>query len=592
MSRLLLYGSALTLALHAQVPQQPTAPALTSTSRLQGRVVDGVTNRPVKNAVVTIEGAEIDRRPASLTGAEGTFVFRDLPGGTYTIGTTAPGYVAGAYGLRRPGGSRLPLELANGERRTDIVITVWLQGSISGTVIGDNGRPVGDVLVRLARADTASISTTTLPGSMTTTDDRGTYTFTDLTPGSYIVGVVPLYGTRSLTAATPAPGAGAFPQRFDVWGDLLGSLDADAQNEVIVYGVPLLPRTADGRSRVYPATFAPAARSAGDATRIALRAGEARKNVDIDLRSVPGVRVSGTVTSPVAMPPDVLLRLMASSGDSTWLTAMTNAGADGSFVFVRVPSGNYTLEALRKPAPLVSQSDPNGLYASMPITIDERDLSALNITLRAGVTVRGRFVIEGFMPAADSAKLAAYLDPVADPDSVYPVAPGVPMRDVSEGFALTGVQPGRFLVGASSLPAGWTMKSAFAGGRNVSIVPLEINSDVSDVELTITNRVTSVSGAVRDTQGAPSDIASVVLIPADRSAWVAGTRGEHQLRIMRAVGQYMFNGLPAGDYLVAAVDDAAMADWPKASTIATVAARATRVTVLDGEQKTVDLVVR
>jgi len=64
-------------------------------------------------------------------------------------------------------------------------------------------------------------------------------------------------------------------------------------------------------------------------------------------------------------------------------------------------------------------------------------MSGLNIALRGGVTVSGRFVIEGFMAAADRAKLAAYLDPVADPDVLYPVAPGVPTRDVTEGFTLT-----------------------------------------------------------------------------------------------------------------------------------------------------------
>lgn len=578
------------LVFHAQTPQQPVAPQLTGTSLLQGRVIDGVTNRPVKGAVVTIDGAEIDRRPGAFTGVDGAFAFRELPGGTYTIGATAPGYLAGAYGMRRPGGSRLPLELANGERRTDLTITLWLQGSISGTVTGDNGRPIGDVLVRIARADTASVATAVLPGSMTSTDDQGAYEFTNLAPGSYVIGVVPLYSTQSVNA--PAVGR-ATAQPFDVWNDLIASRDTDAQNEVAVLGVPVLPRSTDGRTRVYPATFAPTARSAGDAMKIALRPGEARRDVEIQLRSVPGVRVSGVVTSPLPLPPDVLLRLMASSGDSTWLTAMTTAASDGSFVFGRVPAGNYTLEALRRQAPLVSQSDPRGLYASMPIAIEEHDMTGVSVTLREGVTVSGRFVIDGDMPAADRTKIVAYLDPVADPDTVYPVAPGVPMRDVSDGFALTGVQPGRFLVGASGLPAGWTMKTAFSGGRNVSVAPLEVGgSDITDLELTITKRVTSVSGAVRDARGSLSDIASVVLIPADRSAWVAGTRGEHQLRAIRAVGRYTFDGLPAGDYLVAAVDDAQMADWPRASAIAALAARATRVTVLDGEQKTLDLVVR
>jgi hypothetical protein len=51
-------------------------------------------------------------------------------------------------------------------------------------------------------------------------------------------------------------------------------------------------------------------------------------------------------------------------------------------------------------------------------------------------------------------------------------------------------------------------------------------ADVTDLELTVTDHVSAITGAVRDAR-LPTNIASVIVMPADRSAWLAGTRAEH-----------------------------------------------------------------
>src|SRR3954452_22729461 len=88
----------------------PAVRAQQGTGVTSGRVVDGVSGKPVSAAIVTIAGAGMTvmsggtaDRPRVLTGADGRFVFRDLPlPGTFTVSANKSGYADGASGRRRP----------------------------------------------------------------------------------------------------------------------------------------------------------------------------------------------------------------------------------------------------------------------------------------------------------------------------------------------------------------------------------------------------------------------------------------------------------------------------------------------------------
>ena len=82
-----------------------------------GRVLDAA-GQPVAGAVVAlVRSVNQNQRPSPatrisggtapdrvLTGADGYFVFRDLPLGNFTLTAAKAGYVEGAFGRRRPGG--------------------------------------------------------------------------------------------------------------------------------------------------------------------------------------------------------------------------------------------------------------------------------------------------------------------------------------------------------------------------------------------------------------------------------------------------------------------------------------------------------
>ena len=103
----------------AQVRRQPPQ---TGRGLIVGQVVDAVTGKPLRDAIVTITGASPVTRdegvaaPRILTTADGYFVFRDLARGNFIVKATKRGYTEGVSGRRRPGGPSQPIALADGER--------------------------------------------------------------------------------------------------------------------------------------------------------------------------------------------------------------------------------------------------------------------------------------------------------------------------------------------------------------------------------------------------------------------------------------------------------------------------------------------
>src|SRR6186997_2918582 len=124
-----------------QTPQQPPR---TATGILAGRVLDAF-GAPVGNAVVwSVAGpgptaGRTSQGDRVSTNAEGRFAFVGLAAGPYRLESSKPGWIPGASGRRRPGGGSAPIELADGERRNDLTITMWRTAVIGGRVVDDNG---------------------------------------------------------------------------------------------------------------------------------------------------------------------------------------------------------------------------------------------------------------------------------------------------------------------------------------------------------------------------------------------------------------------------------------------------------------------
>ena len=254
----------------AQFPPGPP-PLARGTAVIVGQVVDAATGKGISSAIVTLAGS---RR--AMTTSDGRFAFRALPSGSHSLSAAKSGYINGAYGMRRPDGATLPVVLADGERRGDIVIWMWRQGSISGSIVDEAGEPVVGIQVTALRRTTVGGRRRFAQGSVGTTDDRGVYRISRLAPGDYAVAMI------ASQVSVPAATVRQFEETAMSGGDLnrnpvfqammqvgatplmsgTESRQVGDQVQTIGRGAPTPPPIDGARLFAYPSLYYPAASSA------------------------------------------------------------------------------------------------------------------------------------------------------------------------------------------------------------------------------------------------------------------------------------------------------------------------------------------
>jgi hypothetical protein len=121
-------------------------------------------------------------------------------------------------------------------------------------------------------------------------------------------------------------------------------------------------------------------------------------------------------------------------------------------------------------------------------------------------------------------------------------------------------------------------------------VPVEITPGSSPGEtiLTLTDRGTELSGHLLDQAGRPAPSHYVIVLAADRSMWLRGSRRQVSVR-PASDGQYSVRNLPPGEYLIAAVTDMDIADLSDTAFLEMLVPAAMKVTLREGEHKVQEL---
>ena len=646
--------------------RQPAVPAKPPTGMVLGRVVDAGTGEPVPGASITLSvpppasanaqvvngvmtftatsgglvppgnpGAYGPRR--QTTNETGTFVFHSLPGGAFPLSASAPGYVPGSFGQRRVNGGGRSLRLAEGERQTDVTIKLWKFATIAGTVTDDAGEPAVGVTVRLLRLVTTAGVRRTTQGSSVQTDDRGAYRFWSITPGEYQV-VVP-QSIASLPVATidaymtaSAAGGNAASEWNRRFSESMAPQPSSGGMRIGNYQIQtgsgrLLapPVVTQGRTAAYRTVYYPGTETSVNATTLSLTSGQQRTDIDLQLRLVPTVKVSGIV-SGVDTVQNLGVRLVPAGLDpfdtNSIDAASTATDPTGQFTFPAVPAGQYSVAVMRIPRPQPPPPPPPPpppsagrsastvlpmppltprpllddptLWAEMPVAVGDADVTGVTLMLRAGARVRGRFVFEGALPQPrpeSLMRLTVNLNSVTG----RAVSGSIPSQVTADGqFNTLGYPPGRYTVSSGSPGGGWTLKSISVGGRLLDDEVLEIEgSDVSGLTITYTDKTTEISGTVRAGVGDDDLDPTVLIFPANYQPWIErGMLGRRQRSSSAGTdGQFRFGGMPAGDYLMVAVSNDLASDWRDPAMIQKLAAIATRITLTEGEKKAVDLAV-
>ena len=587
-------GAALTgHASQAPIPKGPNV--------LAGRVVEITTDAPVAGAVVTLTSPSPDirapQRPSLrnvMTAADGSFVFRDLPAGKYTVTITAFGYVRSDY---PPHG----VELADNAKPTLLTLRVWKYGSISGRVFDERGEPVVGVPVHaLKRLSMGGALMLRNDATAAQTDDRGMFHIANLPPGKYVVSVLASSISVPATLADSISAAPNATARLRATSALLPGGAGQAAGDglrlddfVLQHLGPSPVLAPDGRVLTFSNTMHPGTADPAAATIVTLGSGESRTGVEIPLEFTPGVRVSGALTGPSGPLHNVAVRLMSQSAadiDSYVPFGITSAvtDANGRFVFLAVPAGQYTLQASLVALP--TEAAPGiSLSASQPLTVTDANIAGLQLMMRSGPAVRGRVEYRPApgTPASAYDQIRLNLRPVAA--TTWRTLPATVGPDST--FEITGLTRGRHEIYGGSA-AGWRVIDVTLGGRTVGdyIIDLE-DQGITGLVVTLSNATQRVSGTVTNARAIADHDALVVVFPADTEVWREGIFQSRRVQRVRtsSAGAFEMTFLPPGAYYLTAVSARYALEWEDPAFLERLIPGATRITLGDGDDKTVSL---
>jgi hypothetical protein len=627
----------------------PLLEAPRGTGAISGVVTDATTGRPVEGAIVslgiTTGGPIILTLPRVMTDPKGRFLFRDLaPSPKYYIRAARVGYAPARFGSSGPG---LPSSLSEMEiRTTDDIVTVtvaadqwvsalqirlWRLGSITGRVLDERGEPVVGVAVRGFSSTLVAGHPQFVGTDVVSTDDRGEYRLANLMPGEYAVTVLSVQATvlDSTPEAVQRRAIGELSRLSGGSNPGLPTIDVDGTHRLAISNFATPPPPSATAPRAYAAQFYPGAPTISNARLIDVAYGAARRGVDFQLYPVPAVKVSGRIN--LTGPGDaasLLLRLMPAGSERLGVgseAATTVVERDGSFTFLNVPAGEYTLLAqgvfgeLTSGNGEVSLPDAPGLSAaavgqapmgsSLPgvgysgrsgkasvwgrasVAVGASDVTDLVLPMHPAITVRGRVVMAS---GASGLSLSGVIgaQPASGDPSLGRIAKFVTISGETP-FTLEGLGGGTYLIGLPSFFGQFAaVASVTSGGREIRDTGLDTTGgrDVDDVVITLTENVTSIQGTVRGDDAAG---AAVIVFPVDRARW-ADYGWDPILIASKAAdntGAFLMKGLPEGDYFAVAVDRSQHDAWTDPKFLQAASAVATRIALKWGEKKSLDLQV-
>lgn len=612
-SNLSLVGAALVLAVSSisarqQSPQQPQpsqgqggrgnqqqardrglAQQPQGTGVISGRVLTADTGRPVKRARVSVAaGGPGGGRGSGMasTDDQGRYSIGGLAPGNYNISASKAGFVDALYGQRRPMQPGTPLTLADGQAATNVDMRLIRGGVITGHVGDEDGEPLARALVTVQRYQYVRGERQLTPAGADQTDDRGQYRVFGLPPGEYYVsastaglGELIGRGMQQLAAGIGGLGGGR-------GGGLLGQAGP--------LGAPGQPQ-----STGYAPTYYPGVVSSTEAGKVTVGPGQEASGIDFQIQLVPLATVSGIVAGGQDGA-NVMLVGQDAGGGLGPLAGQTFSGratADGSFSILNVPPGRYT--AIARAGGRLGDLRT----AMQSIVVNGQNLDGLTLVLQPGSMLSGNIVVDSSGAPAPSDYSVFRVD-VADVDPL----PGGGGRGGGRGgpfgadnrvekngsFTITGVQPGRHYVrvtgGGTQNGGQWTLKSVTIGGADAADVPFEIKpgQNVDNVTVVLTDRTTELAGTVRDAQNGGSGGVTVIAFSTEAQYWRAQSRRIATSRTGQN-GDYRIRGLPAGDYYLVAVDDVEQGEWFDPAYLDSAKDKATRVTLDEGDRKTLDL---
>ncbi len=532
----------------ARAAQRVDAPR--GASIMRGQIVAADSGTPIRRAQVRVTSPDARESRVATTDGQGRFEIKELPAGRYTMTASKGGFVSLQFGQRRPSESGTPIELGDAQTIDKITIALPRGSVLGGRVTDEFGEPVANASVAAWRYAFAAGARRMVPApganARDTTDDQGNYRLFGLPPGEYYVSATLRSGGQEITDPAGEPSG-------------------------------------------YAATYYPGTTNIAEAQRVTLAVSQENIGIHFGLIATRLVRVSGQVIMSNGAPAlngNVMLAPVSSSGGRAMIMQQGGAGnridQSGAFRLPNVAPGRYQLQA--------RAGGRQFELARMDLVVGGEDVEGITLVTAPGAVITGNVVSdtgEAFDFRASQLQVSAR-SAAPDTQTIGPPSGGSRMGDDWTFTLLNVTDP--IMIRASS-PQGWVLKSVSFNGQDITDTPMEYppGQTITGVQIVMTKKIATVSGAVTDARGNPILDSTVVVFPANDRLWM------YQSRFIRAArpdqdGRYRIAGLPSPEqYLLIAVQRLEDGQAGDPDFLASVRDAATKLELGEGETKAVDV---
>ena len=507
MSRLLL--ALVPLLLTTQTAVQTSVPGT-----VEGRVTNAVTGEPISGATVHLyamngRGASPVEPQTGSSQSDGVFHFDSVPEGSYFVVAQASGFSSG-----RGYGPRQRITISSGQQLTGVLIQLSPQGSISGKVFVEEGKPV-------AHARVQAYSTYTNRGKLqlrrnrsTTTNEAGEYTLNKLDSGRYFVSAEYETGGKEKEPAESLSGA-----------------EGDA---------PVLVRT-----------FFPKSLDYESATPIQASAGQDTGDINIQLRRTATYQVTGKVAewNAVGLQKGATVMLSPESTlDSDVLGQKTRINSDGTFEFQRVLPGSYTLWLTGR----YDESGPNHgrgtrLLGRQQIEVAANDVSGIVLGLTPPINLTGHVTKENVNP-----QLLGNLRVTLAPGGEVAFGMFQSAAVAADGsLSIQNLMPGTYFVHVMNTLPGVYVKEVSFNRHDIAITGMDLSQGGGgEIEIVLSTGAGEVDGTLEaGSLVGSSSLTMIVLVPENLPEDGSGV-----LLSSAPNGTFAFRNVPPGRYYAFAAE--------------------------------------
>src|SRR6185436_7004502 len=210
-----------------------------------------------------------------------------------------------------------------------------------------------------------------------------------------------------------------------------------------------------------------------------------------------------------------------------------------------------------------------------------------------GVTATGRLVLQ--TQKAQTTPLRGVQIGAMAPSGTQSVL-GIAGRALGGGrvaddgtFQLRGLA-GLQLIRVGNVPAGWAVKSITLDGQDITDTAYDFKPgrDVNGITVTLTDRLTNLSGTVRDARSEVVKDYVLVVFAQDPKLWGGQSRFVRTARPNQD-GLFSLKGLPAGQYYAAAVESLESGTQNDPAVLERLKARAKVFSLNEAQSLTLDL---